>query len=247
MASEIPEGRIVTIDRVSVRLDPSPHRFEIEHAAAIEANWQREFAANPALFDGRMMMHSELGLAGRTLVGRAHAVRFATLLYWRRHRPAGARHAFAHAALVASDGALVAVRMGPHTAAAGRVYFAAGSFEASDFPGGMVDVDLNMRREVLEETGLDLAGARPDDGYQLWSGENGVVVFRRYRLGRPAAELATAIEAFVAGEAEPEITGPVVLTGPADRPRGLSAHMIPFMQWHFENVRAGSPPPGGAY
>ncbi len=246
MAGEIPEGRIVAIDRVSVRLDPSPHLFEIEHAAAIEANWQKEFAANPALFDGRMMMHSELGLDGRTLVGRAHSVRFATLLYWRRHKPAGARHAFAHAALVGSDGALVAVRMGQHTAAAGRVYFSAGSFEASDFPGGMVDVDLNMRREVLEETGIDLAEARPDDGYHLWSGAHGVVVFRRYRLDRPAAELAAAIEAFVAREVEPEITGPVVLTGAGDRPQGLSPHMIPFMQWHFENMQAGEPPTRGA-
>ncbi|MGO4831044.1 hypothetical protein AB4144_01905, partial [Rhizobiaceae sp. 2RAB30] len=58
-------------------------------------------------------------------------------MHWRR-RPSNdsAQHAFAHAMLVSSDNALVAIRMGAHTASPGSVYFAAGSFEPKDFPGG---------------------------------------------------------------------------------------------------------------
>ena len=47
----------------------------------------------------------------------------------------------------------------PTPSIAGRVYFAAGSFEPVDFRDGLVDVDFNMIREVREETGLDLSGA----------------------------------------------------------------------------------------
>ena len=54
----------------------------------------------------------------------------------------------------------MAIRMAAHTVNAGRVYFAAGSFEPSDFRDGLVDADGNMVREVREETGLDIAGAR---------------------------------------------------------------------------------------
>ena len=50
----------------------------------------------------------------------------------------------------ATAGGLVAICMGPRTANPDRVYFASGSFEREDFPGGRLDVDFNMAREVRE-------------------------------------------------------------------------------------------------
>ncbi|RUX69633.1 hypothetical protein EN983_26975, partial [Mesorhizobium sp. M7A.F.Ca.CA.004.08.2.1] len=126
-------------------------------------------------------------------------------------------------------------RMGPHTVNAGRVYFAAGSFEPIDFRDGLVDVDFNMIREVREETGLDLSGAERGKRYHAMSTSSGTVIFRRYHAAAPADEIARRISAFVATETEPEIEGPVIIRHAADLPVGLSPHMKPLIEWHFAN------------
>lgn len=239
MAFDIPRNVILPVDRIDVRLDPAPHPFESANLAAIDKNWQHELAAQPALYDGRMMLHSDLAYVDRRIVGRCHTVRYATLLYWRHHRQtAAAKHAFAHAALVSRDNALIAIRMGKLTASPGRVYFAAGSFEEPDFPDGVVDVDSNMAREVMEETGLDIPQARRDAHYHAYSSESGTVIFRRYWLDKTADEIAAEIASFVAAEADPEIEGPVIIRSAAERPDGLAGHMVAIMNWHFSDAAA---------
>ena len=234
MPFDLPRGVVVPVTSIEIILDAAPHPFETASGDAIERNWRSEVAANPALFDGRIVLLSELVYRDGVLSGRCHETRYATLLYWRLDRDgASAEHAFAHAALVSSDNALVAIRMGLHTANAGKVYFAAGSFEPMDFRDGLVDIDFNMRREVGEETGLDIATATSDEGYHLYSHANGSVIFRRYRMAETAAALAKRIEAHVAAEAEPEILGPVVIRDAEDLPEGIVPHMEAIVRWHF--------------
>jgi hypothetical protein len=234
MAFDIPRNVILPVDAVDVRLDPAPHPLALEHADEIEANWQREKAANPAFFDGTMVLPSALAYRDRQLAGVCHEIRFATFLYWRKHRNFGrAEHYYAHAALVTADNALLAIRMGAHTASPRGVYFAAGSFEAMDFRGGRVDIDFNMARELGEETGLSLDGLRRDAGYQAYSENSGTAIFRRYYLGDDAETAAEKVRAFVAGEADPEIEGPVIIRGADDMPDGIKPHMVAFMSWHF--------------
>lgn len=234
MDFDIPRGVIVPVDAVDVSLDPAPHPLEVAHMPAIEANWQAEFSANPALFDGRLSLLARLAYRGRRLVGRCHMVRYATFLYWRRTRPhAETGHAFAHPMPVTSDGALIAARMGPRTANPGRVYFAAGSFDEQDFHAGKVDVERNMAREIAEEIGVDLAGLARDPHYFACSGDAGTAIFRRYRLPMTAAEADRAIRAFIASEADPEVAEPVVIRAADDLPQGLSPHMPALIGWHF--------------
>lgn len=234
MAFDIPRDVILPVDRVAVRLSPAPHPFEAENGTAIADGWQREIAANPALFDGTVVLLSELAYRDRQLVGICHAVRFSTFMHWRRNKVgSGAEHAFAHAVLSGSEGALVAIRMGPHTANPGRVYFAAGSFEPVDFPGGMVDVDANMIREVGEETGLDVSNAVRDAGYHILSGERGTVIFRRYRMPQTADALAEAVRRHVEVDPDPEIAGPVIIRTPREPQDGLMPYMPALIEWHF--------------
>lgn len=65
----------------------------------------------------------------------------------------GGLHLFAYPVLETSDGALVAIRMGAHTANPGQVYFAAGSLEPEDVVDGRCDIEANMRREVRRRPG----------------------------------------------------------------------------------------------
>lgn len=231
---DIPQGTMLPVRGVDVRLVQGPHPFEAGQEAAIRENWAREKAATPALFDGPIVLLSDLAYREERIAGRCHLVRYSTFLFWRSLRPvANAGHAFAHAALVSSDGALVAIRMGAQTANPGSVYFAAGSFEPEDFRDGQVDLDHNMRREVLEETGIDLGALRRDEAYVAYSSERGTAIFQRYHLTETADEAAARIEAHVAGESDPEIAGPVVIRRGEAWPDGLAPHMAAFARWHF--------------
>lgn len=234
MAFYIPRDQVLPVDTVEVCLDPAPHPFELANEAAITANWEREKRETPALFDGRVMLLASLAYRDRRLVGLCHAVRYATMLYWRKNRGApGIEHSFAFAVLVSSDNALVAIRMGKHTANPRSVYFAAGSFEPTDFVDGKVDIHGNMAREVLEETGLDILKARPDRMDHIFSTNASTVVFRRYFLEDDAETLARRIEVFVASEVDPEIEGPVIIRSVADKPDGMARHMTAIIEWHF--------------
>jgi 8-oxo-dGTP pyrophosphatase MutT (NUDIX family) len=234
----MPQDKVFAIAGIDLGVEAEPHPYEAAHAASIEANWTLERGRNPALFDGRMILFSALALRGGRLEGRGHAVRFASFLHWRARPHADqAAHCFAHAVLVAGDGALLAVRMAASTANAGKVYFAAGSFEHADVHEGRVDVEANMRREVAEETGLDLRTAKAESGWHGWSREGRTVVFRRYRFAEPANVLARRVEAHVAAESDPEISGPVVLRRPSDLPPETVAHMPALVGWHFSAAR----------
>ena len=234
MAFDIPRNVILPVDEVDVRLVAEPHPFERDNAEAIAANWAMEKAERPALFDGIVVLLSELAYRDSRLVGRCHAVRFSTFMLWRKLKPVtSAEHAFAHAMLISSDNALVAIRMGSHTANAGKVYFAAGSFEPEDFREGLVDLDYNMLREVREETGLDLGTASREQRCHALSVESGTVIVRCFRAAETADELAERIRAFVATDPEPEIEGPVIIRGMRDLPEGLMPHMHSLVEWHF--------------
>ncbi|MBX3531050.1 MAG: hypothetical protein KF849_10610 [Rhizobiaceae bacterium] len=233
-AFDLPQERVFNIDVLDLAVVPGPLAYEAGRTAAIDAHWTAENAGNPALFDGRIILFSALSLNGRRLQGVGHEARYATLLHWRGGSDTAlAQHCFAYGVLVAGDGALIAVRMGSHTANPGKVYFAAGSFEMHDVVRGRIDVDLNIRREVGEETGLDLDAADAEQGWHGWTMAGRTVVFRRYRLPEPADRLAQRVRAVVAAQTEPEIVGPVVIRKPDDLPSETTPHMRALVDWHF--------------
>ncbi|MDN5929066.1 MAG: hypothetical protein L0I29_18540, partial [Hyphomicrobiales bacterium] len=125
MPFDLPRDAIVPVSAAMVRLDPGPHPFERDNGAAIDENWRAETAANPALFDGKVVLLSSLTYADGRLDGLCNVVRFATFMLWRKTRPlSSAEHAYAHAMPVTSDNALILIRMAGHTVNAGRAYFA---------------------------------------------------------------------------------------------------------------------------
>lgn len=234
MTFDIPRNRILPVTTANLVVDPAPHPYEVAHREAIEANWALEKAEKPALFNGEVMFFSSIRWAVGRLDARCHTIRFATFMHWRRsRRDPTAEHLYAHAMPVSSDGALVAIRMAPHTANGGRVYFAAGSFDPHDIRDGRLDIASNMAREVGEETGLDLNGARAEDAYHGWSGDGGTVLVRRYFLDRSAEEIAEDIRRHIATDPDPEIDEAIIIRDAGDLPDGLMAHMVPLVEWHF--------------
>lgn len=228
------EDVLLPIPDVRLRLLGTPHPYEALHADGIEGNWQAEKARNPALFDGRTVLFSRIGLDDGRLVGACHEVRYASLLHWRLARRTDmAAHLFAMAVPVTADGAVLTVRMAPWTANPGQVYFAGGSLEPADFVGGIADIVGNMQREVLEETGLVLADVPRETGYRVVRTSGGVIVLRRYALPRSAGEIEERVRRFVAKEEKPEIVEPVLVTRGSPPDPAILPWVRQVVDWHF--------------
>ncbi len=107
-----------------------------------------------------MLLLAEHTIEGAVLRGSVLETDFASFVAWRDwgFPEAGVLNCFAMGALQASDGAYLLGVMGPQSVNAGRIYFPSGVPDLDDIVGDRLDLARNLRREMIEETGL-----RPDD------------------------------------------------------------------------------------
>ncbi|SIQ56203.1 hypothetical protein SAMN05880590_105161 [Rhizobium sp. RU35A] len=229
-----PERTVFKIAGIEMRVAPGRHRLEALAAAEIAENWAAEVAANPALFNGEVLLPEEMVLREGVIHATARATGFATTLWWRKQvSPTEGLFLNASAVPISADGLPIAIRMAPHTANAGKVYFATGSLDLSDVrDDGTCDVLGSMTREVLEETGIDLkreATAEPAL-YAVHFGRR-FFVFRFFHLSESAEQICRRVERHMQGETEPEIDAVFALTadeGHAHRYHDLTPIILAF-------------------
>lgn len=230
-----PEGEIFDVPSFRLRVLDGLHPWTDGRAAQIERNWRRETAANPHLFNGTMVFQRRLSFDAGHIEGEAHMVPYAAFLHWRRSgRGEGGHHLFAMPLILSADGALMAIRMAGTTANPGRVYPPAGSLDAGDVRGGLCDLVGNMRRETMEETGLDLGGMAADPAFRAVHAENTVALFRVYRSPLSEAALGAQVEAHIAAEAQPEIAALIGIRSADPEAHDYPAFMPPVLDWLLE-------------
>ncbi len=228
------QNSLIPVDRVELVHTGRTHPFHAANRQASAENWLNETRALPALFDGPVMLASSVAIEGGVLSAECHIVPYSTFLLWRRSPPAkGALHIFAMALPVGSDGGVLAGRMAGHTANAGVVYCASGSFDRDDIVDGRFDADRNMRREVAEETGLDLREAEAEPGYRILAMDRHVVIVRVHRFARTAAELVGRVERHIAAQAESELSEALAITAADEVTSQFGSHMRPVLEWQF--------------
>ncbi len=228
------DGRLFPIRSVRIRVEPGPHPLYLARKADIEANWREEVARNPHLFNGRLILLADLALAGDAIEARGHVVPYATHLWWRRQEDRGrAFHAFSWAVPISSDGAVIAIRMGAATANPGMVYCAAGSLEPEDVTDGVVDIEGNMRREVLEETGLDLALARPDPLAWGTFRNHSLMMSRVYHFPFTAEEIIARVRRHMVTDHEKEIDDVLAIRSADPTAHRYAVFMIPLLERIF--------------
>ncbi len=235
------EDKVHIIDRADVKVLPGPLSYAEENRSAITENWGRECAANPTLFDGEIYLAPEATLRDGVLRAGFKRTSFATLMYW-RHDPARIRpwHIFSVGVMVSSEGHLIAARMGKQHAVAGRVYFPAGSVDDNDVTDGCVDYHANCRREVLEETGIDLADARPEKQINLVTGNRSIALFRRHYFDMSSSELVARIGEHLSEEAIPELAEIIPIRSACMMDEGAPSYVRTFADWHFDNRGIGA-------
>lgn len=229
------EGTIFPVTSLDLHVLEDNHPWVAENRAEIAVNWEDEVTRNPALYDGRMVFQRELRFAEGHIEGRAHMAPFSAFMYWRKlARRVGGFHLFALPLVISSDDALIAIRMAETTANPGRVYCAAGSMDAHDVVDGRCDLDLNMRREVLEETALDLQDAVRDANAFAIHAMNTVIVFRIFRFAMTADAIVDRIAQHIATETEPEITNAVAIRNADPSAHDYAFFMPSILTWLFE-------------
>lgn len=226
--------RIVPVTDIDVVSVPGPWPLSAEQRAAVGPYWQGAIAANPHLWDGRILGLSAPG-GGRPVVAdgvfRAEAREdaYSAFMLWRHQGfpEIGMCHAFGWALIASSDGAIIYGVMGGHTANAGRVYPPGGSLDPRDvLADGRVDVVRSIELELEEETGLRAEDAEAGamvaipDGARLSFG-------RIFRFPQPADRLAGSIRANLDRQEHRELADVVIIRSAAE---AAAAGGVPYAQ-----------------
>jgi 8-oxo-dGTP pyrophosphatase MutT (NUDIX family) len=161
---------------------------------------------------------------------------YASLAAWGHWgRPAAAAHdCFGAAAIVSGDGAFLLGRMAPHTFNAGKVYFPSGTPDPSDLIDGKVDLELSVRRELKEETGLDAAEFIAEPGWTMVADGGLIVMIRVFRSTLSAEALRTRIVAHLARERQPEFSEIFIVRGGAGFEPAMPGFVTAFLARRFD-------------
>jgi 8-oxo-dGTP pyrophosphatase MutT (NUDIX family) len=222
---------IVALERVEIAV--TPWRWEFAHARADDI--ARHFAARrherPALWNGRVLLLHRFAIENGVLRGSSFETDYASFLAWRDWGcpDVGVFNVFAAAALQAADGAYLVGRMAPSTSIAGKWLFPCGTPDPDDVNAGMLDLADSARRELFEETGLELGTMQAETGWTLVRDGGFVALIKRVIASESAEDLRARIVAHLAKEPQPEFSEIRILNGladiDADMPRFLHSYL----------------------
>ncbi len=222
---------IVTLDRVDFGYRQRTWPFAEARRAEIADHFREVQAAQPALWNGRVLLAYEHAIADRVMTGAYLETDYASFIAWRDWGFADrfVRDVFPQATLVAADGAFLLGVMGAHTANAGDLYFPSGMPDTSDIAGDRVDLDGNLRRELCEETGLGAGDVTLEPGWTAVFDGPRIALFRTVRAAEPAEACRRRILANFASVAEPELADIHIVRSPADYVPGMTAYVTAYL------------------
>jgi 8-oxo-dGTP pyrophosphatase MutT (NUDIX family) len=212
-------------------LTPWSWPFAETRRTEIDAYFRAAQAAQPALWNGRVLLLRDHAIAGRVMTGSYFETDFASFLAWRDwgFPDRSVRNAFPQAALKAADGAFLLGVMGGHTANAGHIYFPSGTPDPSDVDGDRVDVGASLARELGEETGLDAGDVTIEPGWTAVFDGPRIALFRIVRSAEPAALFRERILRNLASIAEQELADIRVVRSPADYDPQMTGYVTAYL------------------
>jgi 8-oxo-dGTP pyrophosphatase MutT (NUDIX family) len=126
--------------------------------------------------------------------------------------------------------------MAPYTAGAYKVYFPSGMPEPNDIlPDGALDLPANLRRELLEETGIDIKELDAESGWTVVLDGPSVALIKKLTARQKAEELRKRILRYLATDAQPELSDICIVRELSDldvrMPRFLRAFLEDAWRW----------------
>ncbi len=225
-------SEIYELDSVEIAVEPWSWTFAVERRDEIDRHFAQVQRNRAGVWNGRVLLVNRYAISGRVLRGACFETDYASFLAWRHWDFAdrAVANVFAATALQAADGAYLVGEMAPETAAAGRLYFPAGTPEPNDIAAGVLDLAGNVRRELKEETGLDIGELKVEPGWSAVIDRCYIAVLKRVAARQSADELRSRILRHLASEANPELADIHIVRGPDDLDSRMPAFVIAFLE-----------------
>jgi 8-oxo-dGTP pyrophosphatase MutT (NUDIX family) len=231
---------VIPIDRLECTAAPWSWAFTRDRRAEIDAFFAAQQRANPALWNGRLLLMHEIAVAERTLRASFFETDYASMIAGIEWGVIGQEvlASFGAAALLSSDRAFMTGRMAKHTRNAGMICFPSGSLEPADVAGGnAVNVEACVRRELEEETGLTPNDYQCDLGwYAVHSGPR-MPLFKIVRSSESSGILRDRILANLAKQERPEFSEIYLVRDAHDLHAAMPSWMIVFLNFILQSQR----------
>lgn len=205
---------LLTVERLQCVVADHDWAFDRLRADEIDAHWAQRKAANPALYDGPVLLAHRVERRAEsdgsaTLRVEFFHTRFSRFLAWRDFGfpEDEVRNCFSMPALRSVDGAFLLGEMAAHHSAPGAIYFPAGTPDPSDIRDGLVDLEDNLLRELREETGVAPHELRLEPRWTIVLAGPRVACLRIAHSPETAAALAQRVADYISSQAEPELAG----------------------------------------
>ncbi|MGJ4948114.1 NUDIX hydrolase [Bradyrhizobium sp. HKCCYLS20291] len=227
--------RVTTLD---LKVEPWDWPFARERRDDIAAHFAEHQREKPGLWNGRILLGRDARFDGDRFAARYFETDFASLLAWRDwgFPDRTAFNGFGMGALRSADGAFVLGEMGAHTANAGRLYFPAGTPDLDDVRNGMLDLAANVAREVEEETGLTPADYQAAAHWDCVVTGASIALMRVLDAAESGDVLQRRIEANLAAQNEPELTGIRLVRSRGDLTAAMPRFVTAFLETQFSEA-----------
>ncbi|MGB6963115.1 MAG: NUDIX hydrolase [Xanthobacteraceae bacterium] len=239
---------IGTLDRAHITFAPWAWPFAIAARGKIDDYFTRLQSEQPGVWNGRVLLLNRFEIRERVLHGGCFEADFASFCVWREWQcpDAGVFNVFAAAAVRSADGAYLVGQMAADTAAAGKLYFPCGTPEPADLdPDGRLDLEGNVRRELLEETGLDAAELSAEPGWSLVRDGGYITLLKTLKARQSAHELRDRAMRYIESEHRPELVGIRMLHSPADFDDRMPRFVTAFLTHCWSQARKSLGRAGG--
>jgi len=227
--SETPS--ICHVDRLDLSFVPKPWPFSIEHRAEIDDYFEVLRREKPKLWNGRVLLLHRQVLTEGTLRGEYLETDYASFAVWQHwgRRHAGVHDCFSAAAILTADRAFLLGVMAAHTFNGGEIYFPCGTPDPDDIVGGKVDLDQSVRRELKEETGLEIADFDVEPGWTMVVDGPLIAQIRVLHSRETAAVLRARILAYLASIRQPELADIRVVRSLSDVDKAMPPFIAAFL------------------
>ena len=231
-----PAPEIFDIDRAEIAAEPWSWEFARERRADIDRYFADLQRRRPGVWNGRVLLLHRYAIAGRTLRGGCFETDYSSFITWRdREFPNPDVHNFfAAAALRSADGAYLLGEMASYTAGAGRTYFCCGTPEPADIDAdGRIDLDANLVRELLEETGIAAAELDAAPGWTVVRDRCFLGFMKLVTSRQSADELRSRIRRHIAADKHPELADMRIVRSTVDIDTRMPPSVVAYLerQW----------------
>jgi 8-oxo-dGTP pyrophosphatase MutT (NUDIX family) len=220
------------IDRLDLSFAPKPWDFAVERRDEIDAFFAALRRDKPSIWNGRVLMLHHHAIKDGVLRGEYLETDYASFAAWRQwDRPAAKVHdCFSAAAILAADGAFLLGVMGPHTFNGGKIYFPCGTPDPKDIVGDKVDLELSVRRELYEETGLSVTEFASEPGWTMITDGPLIAQIKVLRSGEDSVALRKRVLLHLASEQQPELADVRIIRNHKDLDPAMPRFVTAFLE-----------------